>query len=73
MILDLNITNALTKFDLLEPCIYMVNKRNPISVICLNDNPDTGSDWPGGEGGGVPPQAPCLIKFIRIDIDLYIR
>ena len=23
--------------------------------------------------GGVPPQAPCLIKFIRIDIDLYIR
>ena len=26
-----------------------------------------------GEGGGVPPQAPCLIKFIRIDIDLYIR
>ena len=31
-----------------------------------------GSDWPGGEGG-VPPQAPCIIKFIRIDIDLYIR
>ena len=31
-----------------------------------------GSDWPGGRGG-VPPQAPCLIKFIRIDIDLYIR
>ena len=31
-----------------------------------------GSDWPGGKGG-VPPQAPCLIKFIRIDIDLYIR
>ena len=31
-----------------------------------------GSDWPGGEGGS-SPQAPCLIKFIRIDIDLYIR
>ena len=26
-----------------------------------------------GGKGGVPPQAPCLIKFIRIDIDLYIR
>ena len=24
-------------------------------------------------GGGNSPQAPCLIKFIRIDIDLYIR
>ena len=31
-----------------------------------------GRTGPGGKGG-VPPQAPCLIKFIRIDIDLYIR
>ena len=34
--------------------------------------PVQGRTGPGGKGG-VPPQAPCLIKFIRIDIDLYIR
>ena len=36
-ILDMNIANAFTKFDELEDCINMVNKRNPISVICLNE------------------------------------
>ena len=40
-----------------------------VCVACIH----SGSDWPGGGRGEFPPQAPCLIKFIRIDIDLYIR
>ena len=41
-------------------------------VCCICGRPWQGRTGPGGKGG-VPPQAPCLIKFIRIDIDLYIR
>ena len=33
-ILDMNIANALTKFDELEAFNNRVNKRNPISGIC---------------------------------------
>ena len=36
-ILDMNIANAFTIFDELEAFINMVNKGNPISVICPNE------------------------------------
>ena len=36
-ILDMNICNAFTKFDVLELLIQRVNTHNPVSVICLNE------------------------------------
>ena len=38
-----------------------------------NINYNQGRTGPRGRGGGVPPHTHCLIKFIRQDIDLYIR
>ena len=44
---------------------------NHIIIYAMNAHAQ-GRTGPGGKGG-VPPQAHCLIKFIRIYIDLYIR
>ena len=36
-ILDLNVSNAFNKYDVLAFFVNRVNLNNPISVICLNE------------------------------------
>ena len=68
-VLLFSITTALQ-----PPCRFMLVPPPPPCYVCYQRYVcrGQGRTGPGGRGG-VPPQAPCLIKFIRIDIDLYIR
>ena len=47
---------------------YMMIYTTVLYIVCVCTCRQ-GRTGPGGRGGS-SPQAPCLIKFIRIDIDL---